>query len=341
MYHPTVPRLSAIILGFRLFFLTRGSIVRFVFVSFDQCLTQLINVLPKQFAAMKDFLLGMRLALPIVLGYLPVGFAFGVLAMQAGMTPVTTGLMSYLVYAGSGQLIAVGLLASGVSLAGIITTTFIVNLRHLLMSAALVPYLKNWSRPLQAWFSFEMTDESFAANLGRFCSHGVDKHVAFGLNTFAHAGWVTGGILGALFDSAIGDIKPLGLDFALPGMFIALILPHVLIPRRLLAVILGGFFSLSFSLIGAGQWSVMLATMAGATLAAFMPLPTAWDCQEAPTPASAVNDANGATAANDASGANDTTTASGASGANAVIAANGASAASTTESESSAGGSHE
>ena len=222
---------------------------------------------------MSDFLVGMRLALPVVLGYLPVGFAFGVLAVQAGMTPVTVGLMSYFVYAGSGQLIAAGLLASGTSTAGIVLTTFVVNLRHLLMSAAMTPYLRRWSKPLQAWFSFEMTDETFAANLGRFNSHGVSKGEAFGLNFFAHTGWVVGGIAGALFDSAISDIRPLGLDYALPGMFIALLIPHFRLPRRVLAICFGASLSLIFALLGAGQWNVMLATAAGATLAAFLPLP--------------------------------------------------------------------
>ena len=222
---------------------------------------------------MKDFLTGMRLALPVVLGYLPVGFAFGVLAMQAGMTPVGVVLMSYFVYAGSGQLIAVQLLASGTSTAGIVLTTFVVNLRHLLMSAAMTPFLRSWSKSRQAWFSFEMTDETFAANLGRFGSHGVTKGEVLGLNTFAHAGWVTGGLIGALFDSAIGDLKFLGLDFALPGMFIALLLPHFYVPRRLFALCLGALLSLVFGLLGAGQWNVMLATVCAATLAAFMPLP--------------------------------------------------------------------
>jgi len=237
--------------------LSTGGIVRFYFISDG---------------AMKDFFVGVRLALPIILGYLPVGFAFGVLAVQAGMSPVTVGLMSYFVYAGSAQLIAAQLLASGVGTAGIVLTTFVVNLRHLLMSAAMTPYLRGWSKPMQAWFSFEMTDETFAANLGRFASHGVNKGQVLGLNGFAHAGWVAGGVMGALFDAAIGDLKYLGLDFALPGMFIALLLPHVYVPRRLFAVCLGACFSLMFALLGAGQWNVMLATICAATLAAFMPM---------------------------------------------------------------------
>ncbi|MDL2209649.1 AzlC family ABC transporter permease [Desulfovibrio sp. OttesenSCG-928-O18] len=222
---------------------------------------------------MTAFFRGARQAFPIVLGYLPVGFAFGVLAVQAGMTSVTVGLMSFFVFAGSGQLIAAGLLASGTSTAGIVLTTFIVNLRHLLMSAALTPFLKTWSKPLQAWFGFQLTDETFAANLGRFYSNGVDRNEALGLNAFAHAGWIAGSVLGALFDSAIGDVKPLGLDFALPAMFIALVLPHFAIPRRLLAVFFGAFFSLAFALLGAGQWNVILATVLAATLAAFLPAP--------------------------------------------------------------------
>ena len=222
---------------------------------------------------MISFLRGMRLAIPIVLGYLPVGFTFGILAVQAGLTPVIAILMSLFVYAGSAQLIATGLFGAGVGVAGIVLTTFIVNLRHLLMSAALTPYLKHWSKPLQSWFAFEMTDESFAANLGRFYSSStVNAAETLGLNFCAHFGWVVGSLLGVQFDSAIGDVTPLGLDFALPAMFIALILPHLAVPRRLRAVLFGAFFSLAFSLVGIGQWSVLLATLVAATLAAFMPL---------------------------------------------------------------------
>jgi len=222
---------------------------------------------------MKDFFVGARQALPVVLGYLPIGFAFGVLAVQAGLHPLAVALMSYFVFAGAAQLIAAQLLATGVGIAGIVLMTFVVNLRHLLMSAAMTPYLRGWSKPRQAWFSFEMTDETFALNHARFASHGVNKEEALGLNSFAHAGWVIGGILGTLFDEAVGDLTYLGLDFALPGMFIALLLPHVRVPGKLFALCLGACFSLIFALLGAGQWNVILATLCAATVAAFMPWP--------------------------------------------------------------------
>ncbi len=77
--------------------------------------------------------------MPIALGYIPVGFAYGVLAQKAGLSAFNTVLMSIIGYAGSAQLIVVGLIAAGISPLSIIVTTVIVNLRHMLMSAALSP----------------------------------------------------------------------------------------------------------------------------------------------------------------------------------------------------------
>ena len=214
---------------------------------------------------------GAAVALPVIFGYFPVGFAYGILAVKAGFSPFTAGLMSYFVYAGSGQFIAVGLVTAGASVFSIILTTFVVNLRHLLMSASLTPYLRHWAKPLQAWFGFEMTDETFAVNLGRFSTTGVDPVEAFTINGICHMSWVIAGLCGAFFGDVIGDMRVFGLDFALPAMFIGLIIPHMRIPRRLLAVILGFAFALGLSLAGAGQWSVILATVLAATLAIIPP----------------------------------------------------------------------
>ncbi len=218
------------------------------------------------------YLSGARIALPVILGYLPVGFAFGILAAQAGMHPVEVGLMSYFVYAGSAQLIAASLLSGGTSFLAIILMTFVVNLRHLLMSAAMIPYLKNWSKTKQAWFAFEMTDETFALNLSRFVNFGVRQKEVLSTNFFAHLGWTLGGIGGALFGDTLADIKPFGLDYALTGMFIALVLPHIKIKRNLLAVISGGTLSILLALAGAGQYNVLIAAAIAATIAAAVPL---------------------------------------------------------------------
>ena len=82
---------------------------------------------------------GMKAATPVVLGYIPIAIAFGILASQVGFGVVEAAAMS--VFAGSAQFIAVGMIGAGNSVGAIVVTTFLVNLRHLLMSAALSPHL--------------------------------------------------------------------------------------------------------------------------------------------------------------------------------------------------------
>ena len=79
-------------------------------------------------------LTGMKRGFPIFLGYVPLGFAYGVLAVQNNIPAVYAVLFSLLVYAGAGQFIAVGLWGMGASVFSIVFTTFVINLRHVLMS---------------------------------------------------------------------------------------------------------------------------------------------------------------------------------------------------------------
>ncbi len=223
----------------------------------------------------RSFLRGMRLAIPIVLGYIPVGFTFGVLAEKAGLSPFEAGLMSLMVFAGSGQLIAVNLMLVSLSPASIILTTFVVNARHLLMSAAMLPFLGKWSKKRQMLYSAEMTDETFALNMGRFAEKGVEPGEVFGINLTSHCAWVLGGVLGAIFGALIADLKPYGLDYALAGMFIALLVPHFKIPRNLAAAVTGAVLSVVLHLGGVEQWNVLIATVTSATFCMFLPLPEA------------------------------------------------------------------
>ncbi|HMM37450.1 MAG TPA: AzlC family ABC transporter permease [Desulfovibrio sp.] len=213
-----------------------------------------------------EILSGARQALPIVLGYLPVGFAFGVLALKAGMTPLAAALTSVFVFAGSAQLIATSLLAAGAPALTIVLTTFVVNLRHVLMSAALSPHLRDWSRPGVAWFCAQLTDETFALHASRFAQGRTSKAETLAINATAHSAWITGSILGAFCGGLIGDVKPLGLDFALSAMFLALLAGQVgTRPRQATAVAAAGFSTLFLSL-GFGHWGVIAACVLAATL---------------------------------------------------------------------------
>jgi len=212
------------------------------------------------------WLQGMAQAVPIVLGYIPVGFAYGVLAQKAGLSPFNTLLMSIIVYAGSAQLIAVGLIASGLTPLSIIITTFIVNLRHMLMSAALSPHLQSWRKPELAAFAYELTDESFAVHATRINGQERPKRETIAINVTAQASWVLGTALGIFGGQMIADIKPFALDYALPAMFIALLVMQIKNKVQVIVAVLAGVFSLGLYLIGFRQWYVIIATVLAATL---------------------------------------------------------------------------
>ena len=205
-------------------------------------------------------------ALPIILGYLPVGFAYGVLARKSGISIDNTVIMSLIVFAGSAQFIAVGLIASGASALSVIITTFIVNLRHMLMSAALSPYLKKWSKLEIAGFTFQLTDESFAVHSTRFANGDTHKSETFLINSIAQLAWVGGTVLGIFSSTLISDVKPMGLDYALPAMFIALLIFQIKDKSHVIVGLITGLLSTALALGGAGQWNVIIATLIGATL---------------------------------------------------------------------------
>jgi len=165
---------------------------------------------------------GMKAAFPIVLGYLPVGMAFGLLARKAGMTTFEVGLMSLFVYAGASQFLAVEMILKGMTCLPIVLATFFINLRHFLMSSNLSLCFKNTRIPLLGFLSAQMTDESFAVAISNLPKVKNNPPYLFGLQMTSHLAWVIGSIGGALFGPFI-KISEYGLPFALPSLFICLL----------------------------------------------------------------------------------------------------------------------
>ncbi len=216
----------------------------------------------------KQALAGAVRAVPIILGYLPIGLAFGVLASTAGLSIYSAVAMSVFVYAGSAQLIAVGLIDAGAGMAAITMTVFLVNLRHLLMSAYLAPHLRYLSPWQQALFSYEITDESFAIHSTFFRKHGrPSKTELFALNHFAHLAWIAGTLLGAWLGARLTfDTAVLGIDYALPAMFIALLIMQIENYRHAAIAVIAGTLGLLFYLAGMNQLYIILATVIAATI---------------------------------------------------------------------------
>ncbi len=209
-------------------------------------------------------------AAPVVFGYIPIGLTFGVLAQKADLSALNSLLMSLLVYAGSSQLVAAGLFASGAPAVSIVLTTFVVNLRHLLLSAAVAPFLRRWNRGELALFSYQLTDETFALHAAQFPSGVPSKAEVFALNATAQAAWLVGTGLGVALGNAIQDVEPLGLDFVLPAMFIALIVLQIKDRAQIAVALIAGALSVTLMTSGIDQWHVIIATVIGATLGVFL-----------------------------------------------------------------------
>lgn len=210
--------------------------------------------------------MGIKGSVPIMMGYVPIGNALGVLAAQAGLTPVETGAMSIFVYAGASQFIGVGMLAAGLGPATIALTTLLVNLRHLLMSAALSPYMKHLSRGRVAAFAFFITDETFAVSTIAFRERGnADSAYMVGLYGTAYVSWVLATTAGALVGRAFVVPEALGLDFALPAMFIGLLAGQLRDKSGVIAAVVAGAAAVLGS-SSLGGWSVMGASVLAATV---------------------------------------------------------------------------
>ncbi|MDA8441677.1 MAG: AzlC family ABC transporter permease [Peptococcaceae bacterium] len=214
----------------------------------------------------QDLTYGLGKAVPIVLGYIPIGFAFGVLAHEAGLSIGEILAMSVLVFAGSSQFIAVAMLQAGAGIGSIVATAFIVNLRQLLFSASITPYLKGYSAPKLALLSYELTDESFAVAMGEFANDKQNNQFLWGLFPPCHAAWALSTVLGALVGNLIPDPGAFGLDYALTAMFICLLIFQVKDRVALLTALVAAAAGIGIYLLLPGRWNIIIATILAATV---------------------------------------------------------------------------
>lgn len=195
----------------------------------------------------QEFIAGMRDTVPLLLGAFPFGLIYGAVAATSGLSPAAIAAMSALVFAGSSQFIAVGLVAADTPVAIIVLTTLIVNLRHMLYSATLLPYLKNlpqkWRIPLAFW----LTDETFAVSVHRFQRNdgSTDKHwYQLGSSIAMYLNWQLWCLIGLMLGKRIPDASGWGLDVAMPVTFIGMIIPFVRTIPMAVCVLAAGAASL-------------------------------------------------------------------------------------------------
>ncbi|HEY5549330.1 MAG TPA: AzlC family ABC transporter permease [Coriobacteriia bacterium] len=214
---------------------------------------------------------GAKLGLPVFLGYVPVGAAFGLAATAAGFTITQATACSALVLAGAGQFIGLAALTSSGNLVAALIATGVVNLRYVLFAATISPHLRKVPRWNQVLLAFTLTDETFAINIGDARAGRADRFSMLGVGLISWTGWTLGTLVGATAGSALGDPSKWGVDFAMPAMFVALLVGQITRRRELIAGALAAVTALALSLVLPGQWPVVVAAITAATVMTAVP----------------------------------------------------------------------
>ncbi len=197
-----------------------------------------------------EFWGGVRAQLPILLGTTPFGMIYGITATKAGL-PIEVALgMSLFVFAGSSQFVAVGLFGEGAPGAIIVLTTLVVNLRHMLYSASLAPYLRHLNRVWKYLLAFLLTDEAYAVSITHYeagtsvPARDTARHwFTLGAGLTLWVSWQLSTAAGVLLGTQVPSRW--GLDFTLALTFIALLVPTLKGRADVLAALVAGSVALA------------------------------------------------------------------------------------------------
>ena len=174
----------------------------------------------------QNFLAGVRAEIPLLIGVFPFGMIYGALALNAGLSTAAAQMMSSIVFAGSAQFITAQLVHDVTPRLVIVLTIAVVNLRHMLYSASLAPYLASLPTRWKALLSYLLTDEAYAPTILHYEKEGITPYAHWfllGAGCSLWFTWQTSTALGIFLGTAIPESW--SLDFALPLTFIAMIVP--------------------------------------------------------------------------------------------------------------------
>lgn len=191
----------------------------------------------------KPFLKGVKDGLPICLGYVSVSFVFGMMCVESGLPAWVATLISMTNLTSAGQFAGLSLILSGAPLVEIGITTFVINLRYMLMSLSLSQKVDaKMSTFTRALLSFGNTDEVFAVCMQQ--KGPVTTPYMSGLVACVYVGWALGTILGATVTGILPPMVRSAMGIAIYGMFIAIIIPP---SRTLRPVLLTVLISMAIS----------------------------------------------------------------------------------------------
>ncbi len=183
--------------------------------------------------------------IPLSIPVIPFGIILGTIGVELGFSPLETFATSFVIFGGASQLVFVQLFSGGASLLITITSTFVVNSRHLLYGASFSEHLKNLSIRWKILLSYLITDQSYAVSNIYFEKNKNDKlkyYYLLGSGFFLWFIWQIATLIGIFLGSIVPD--KLGLVFAMPLTFIALLVNYLRKINHLIIILISGCLSI-------------------------------------------------------------------------------------------------
>ncbi len=201
-------------------------------------------------------------ALPVILGYIPLGVACGLLSAKAGLLPVQVLLLSTLLYAGGGQFMIAGMSMAGISPLSTAASVVLMNARHMLYSCASSGYLSVKDKLAAFFYCAELTDESFGVNHQQFICGDWSVRQAGLVNFFSHLSWIVANMIGVLTGAMLTIALPV-VAFSMTSMFLCLLCMQERTRRNMAAALFAAIAVVVFKSIGLAQVAVLLGSLAG------------------------------------------------------------------------------
>ena len=212
---------------------------------------------------------GARAVVPIVPGAVAFGLVYGFLAGERGLGAVEIGLMSTLMFAGASQFLALELWGEPLPLVALVLGVLVINLRHLLMGPALLPWLGRISRRHAYLSLYFMTDESWGVSVAEERRGGRDAAFLLGAGLGLYVFWVASTMLGR----AAGDMSYLverwGLDYLTTAFFVALLAGFWRGPKDAAPWLVAGGIAVAAKWTLPGTWYIVLGAVAGSLVGAW------------------------------------------------------------------------
>jgi len=207
------------------------------------------------------FMQGTIAMIPLSVAVIPWGLLAGSYAIESGLSPLESQALSAILFAGSAQLVATGMIKAGVGLTTMLLTTLFITSRHFLYSVSMRDKIGKLPLRWRLALGYLLTDELFAIS-GNQSEQRFEPWYALGAGLSFYLCWNLATLIGIVAGSYIPALNELGLEFAVAATFIALVIPNIKNSPTLVAVLVALVLSVALNLIQF-EGALMIASIGG------------------------------------------------------------------------------